>query len=188
MEKEKELRILFVGNSHTYYNDLPRLVQQKAEEEGYDCQVTMLAHPCWFLAQHAEEPDVRFNILFGNYDYVILQEHAHPFGPAEKFQKAVEELNEMIRSAGSIPVIYECWAEKAHPENQEYMNKVHREIAGDIDALLAPVGEKWWSYQESFPEVEMYNTDGAHASKEGSEFAAGILWDTIREDLEKAGH
>ena len=184
MKRERNLRILFIGNSHTYYNDLPHLVQQRAKEEGYDCPVTMLAHPCWFLAQHVEDPEAKFNIMYGNYDYVILQEHAHPFGPAEKFRDAVIALSEWIREAGSVPVIYECWAEKAKPENQEYMNEVHREIAGEINALLAPVGEKWRRHQESFPEVEMYNADGEHASKEGSGFAAGIIWETIKEDLQ----
>ena len=61
--KKKPLGILFIGNSHTYCNDLPLMVRQRAEEAGYDCRVTMIAHGGWFLAQHAEEPDVRFNRL-----------------------------------------------------------------------------------------------------------------------------
>ena len=36
-----------------------------ADDEGFDCRVTMIAHGGWFLAQHAEEPDVRFNVLYG---------------------------------------------------------------------------------------------------------------------------
>ena len=84
----KKLRLLFIGNSHTYYNDMPLMAAKKARAAGYDCEVTMIAHGGWFLAQHVAEPDVRFDILFGNYDYVILQEHAHPFGPEEKFFEA----------------------------------------------------------------------------------------------------
>ena len=86
----KKLRLLFIGNSHTYYNDMPLMAAKKARAAGYDCEVTMIAHGGWFLAQHVAEPDVRFDILFGNYDYVILQEHAHPFGPEEKFFEAAE--------------------------------------------------------------------------------------------------
>ena len=83
------LKILFIGNSHTYYNDMPLLVKQRFEGEGCGCHVTMLAHPGWFLAQHVEDPEAKFNILYGGYDYVVLQEHAHPFGPEEKFYDAV---------------------------------------------------------------------------------------------------
>ena len=30
------LKILFIGNSHTYYNDMPSLVKQRFEAEGYE--------------------------------------------------------------------------------------------------------------------------------------------------------
>ena len=182
------LRILFIGNSHTYVNDMPIMVQRRAEDEGYDCTVTMMAHAGWFLAQHAEEPDVRFNILYGNYDYVVLQEHAHPFGPEEKFREAAVALNKMIREAGSVPVIYECWARKAEPEMQEKMNAAHRRIAEEIDALIAPVGEDWWSYKQSWPDLEMYADDGEHASVAGSDFAAKHIWETIRLDDVRRRH
>ena len=146
----------------------------------------MLAHPGWHLAQHAAEPDVRFNLRYGGSDYVVLQEHAHPFGPEEKYRDAVIALNEMIRQAGSTPVIFECWAKKDEPEKQALMNEVHERIAQEIGALLAPVGENWWGYMKSWPELEMYAEDGAHASRAGSDFAAKYLWETIVHDLKKA--
>ena len=148
----KKLRILFIGNSHTYYNDMPNMVAEKSRKEGYDCEVTMIAHGGWFLEQHVQEPDVRFNILYGHYDYVVLQEHSHPFGPEEKLFDAVRQLNTWIREA---------------------------------NALLAPVGELWWEYRKNHPEVEMYAEDNAHASREGSEFAADCIWNTIKESCEQ---
>ena len=184
MKKKKPLSILFIGNSHTYYNDMPLMVRRRAIENGYDCRVTMIAHGGWFLAQHAEEPDVRFNILHGEYDYVVLQEHAHPFGPVEKFRDAAVRLNGWIREAGSTPVLYGTWTKKSEPEKQEEMNEAHRMVAGEIDALLAGVGEYWWGYQESWPELEMYAGDGAHASAARSDFAAKYIWDAIFADLE----
>ena len=162
---------------------MPLMVQRRAKEAGYDCRVVMIAHGGWFLAQHAEEPDVRFNILFGGYDYVVLQEHAHPFGPVEKFRDAAVQLNEWIREAGSTPVVYECWSRKAEPEMQAIMNEAHRQAAEEIGALLAPVGEYWWDYQKSWPDLEMYYKDGAHASSAGSDFAAKYIWETIFADL-----
>ena len=183
MKKQKDLNILFIGNSHTYYNDMPLMVKCRAEEEGYNCRVTMIAHGGWYLSQHVEEPDVRFNILYGGYDYVVLQEHAHPFGPEEDFLNAAIALNKMIREAGSTPIIYECWAREDEPEKQNHMNEVHRHVAEEIKALIAPVGENWWAYKESRPNLEMYNQDGAHASRAGSDFAAKYIWEEISMDL-----
>ena len=56
MPDKNHLRILFIGNSHTYYHNLPAWVALMAQEEGYDCDVTMLAHPGWYLHQHVQEP------------------------------------------------------------------------------------------------------------------------------------
>ena len=186
MNEKQRLHILFIGNSHTYFNDMPLMVQHRASEHGYGCRVTMIAHGGWYLAQHAAEPDVRFNILFGNYDYVVLQEHAHPFGPEEKFLEAAEALVRMIRQAGSTPVIYACWSRKDEPEKQAEMNEVHRRIAEKTGALLAPVGESWWDRVHSCPDLDMYAKDGAHASPAGSDFAAKLLWETIVTDLERS--
>ncbi|MCR5683335.1 MAG: SGNH/GDSL hydrolase family protein [Clostridiales bacterium] len=185
MPEKKTVNILFIGNSHTFYNDLPLTVCRLAEADGWTCRVTMLAHGGWFLAQHVGEPDVRFDILHGGYDYVVLQEHAHPFGPVEKFREAALALNGMIREAGCTPVLYETWAQKAEPQMQPVMNAVHREIAREIDALLAPVGERWQAYRTAHPDIEMYADDGAHASPAGSAFAAAVIWETVRDAAEK---
>lgn len=179
----KPVRILFIGNSHTYYNDLPLMVQRRAAEDGYACGVTMIAHGGWYLKQHVKEPEVRFNILYGGYDYVVLQEYAQPFAPADQYEEAAKTLNKWIRKAGSKPVLFETWAVESEPEIQPYMNEVHKRIADEIDALSAPVGENWWREQEQHPDMHFYDPDGEHASETGSEFAAQIIWETIRNDF-----
>ena len=179
------LKIMFIGNSHTYYNDMPLLVKQRFEAEGYGCHVTMLAHPGWFLAQHVEDPEAKFNILYGEYDYVVLQEHAHPFGPEEKFYDAVRILTGWIKKAGSTPVIYLTWAKKSEPEAQDRMTAAHSRIADETGSLLAHVGDTWWSYMRSWPDLEMYAGDGEHASPAGSDFAAKMIMSEILQDLSR---
>ena len=187
MKNQKKLRILFIGNSHTYFNDMPEMVAEQFRKEQYDCEVTMIAHGGWFLEQHVNEPDVRFNILYGHYDYVVLQEHAHPFGPEEKFYGAVRQLNQWILEAGSKAVIYMTWAKKDEEFNQERMTLAHEQIAEEIEALLAPVGKYWWEYMRSYPDIEMYYKDGQHASPDGSRFAAKYIWNAIETDLCRTG-
>ena len=88
-----------------------------------------------------------------------------------------------IREAGSVPVIYGTWAMKDQESEQARMNQVNRELAKKIHAILAPVGESWWAYKRSYPELDLYAEDGAHASIHGSEFAAKIIWTSIRAHL-----
>jgi len=183
MTSNKHVRILFIGNSHTYMHDLPALVKALAGESGFSCDVTMLAHGGWYLAMHVKEHQTRFNVLFGGYDYVVLQEHAHPFDHIEEFREAVKTIASWAEKAGSKLVIYGTWARKDDEAAQEYMNQVHREVAAENDALLAPVGETWWTYKESRPEIELFEDDGAHASEAGSKYAAKIIWETIEKNL-----
>lgn len=181
----KTVRILFVGNSHTFVNFLPALVMKKAEADGMQVDAVMITHGGWFLAQHVQEPEVQFNIRYGHYDYVVLQEHSHPFAPEKKYTEAAAALCGWIREAGSTPVIYATWSTEAEPQVQAYMNDIHRRTAETNGALLAPVGETWWQYKEAHPDVTMYNEDGQHASPAGSDFAAGIIWETVKGDFLK---
>ena len=177
------LKILFIGNSHTYYNDMPLLVKKRFDKLGCDCHVTMLAHPGWFLSQHAEDPEAKFNIRFGGYDYVVLQEHAHPFGPEESFFDAVRSLTAWAKEVGSTPVIYLTWAQKNEPEAQLRMTEAHKIIAEETGSLLAHVGDEWWNCIRNWPDIEMYADDGAHASLAGSDFAAKMITSEIFRDL-----
>ncbi len=183
MPKKRKTKILFIGNSHTYIHYLPAKVHLFAKEEGYECDVVMLAHPNWYLKQHVEDHEARFNIRYGHYDYVVLQEHAHPFDHIEEYKEAAETLAGWIRDAGGVPVIFGTWARKDDETGQELMNEVHRSLASDLNALYAPAGESWWSFMHAHPETGLYEEDGAHASERGTEYAAGIIWTAVKADF-----
>ncbi len=182
---QANIRLLFIGNSHTYYNDLPAIVAELAEEDGYDCQITMLAKGGWYLEQHVKEPETRFNILHGKYDYVILQEYSHPFGPEEQFFDSIWQMEEWIRKAKSRMVLYMTWSRENEPDAQGKITAAYRQIALETEALLVPVGEEWWKYREANPSICMYAEDGGHPSEYGSWFAARHIWEMIRVDLEE---
>ena len=179
----KELNLLFLGNGYTYSHNMPSIVQSLAEANGYECHTKMISYRGWSLAQHASEPNVRFNILFGGYDYIILQEHAQTFDPEEAFISAVVELSHLIHQAGAIPVMLETWTKKTEYSLQDNMNTVCRRIAADVGALLAPAGESWWSHQTSWSNIKAFDADGQNITKAGSEFAAIVTWKTICIDL-----
>lgn len=180
------MKILFIGNSHTYFNDMPHMVAEDfMKQKNIFCETTMLAHGGWSLRQHAEEPQTRFNIIYGGYDYVVLQDRAHPFeGPAELMASATA-INAFIRAAGSIPVAYMTWTRKDDEASQSEMTAAYRKMSDEIGAVLAPVGEKWYSYREEHPDAELYAEDGQHASMLGSSLAAQTIADAIMADRVK---
>ncbi len=176
------MRVLFIGNSHTYYNDMPALFSSLAKERGIPCEVTMIAHGGWFLSQHVQEPDVKFNILYGHYDYVVLQEHAHPFGPVEQMTEAMQTLCGWIGKAGSRPVAYMTWEQQDKGQDQPVMTAAYEKAARQYNMILAPVGKLWWEKLQKDPSLPLFGPDGQHASPEGSAFAAQVLLDAIVQD------
>ena len=110
------MRVLFIGNSHTYYNDMPHLFAQICQEKGIDTEVTMLAHGGKGWDFHLEEPEVKFNIEHGGYDAVILQHKAHPMGDLSVMQQCGKELIRRVQEAGARPVLYMTWTTKADGE------------------------------------------------------------------------
>lgn len=169
-------RVLFIGNSHTYYNDMPHIFAEICREKGCETQVTMLTHGGKGWDFHVEEPEVRFNIRYGGYDAVILQHTAHPMGDLEVMNRCGKQLIEWVKQAGARPILYMTWTKKADGEEaQGVMSSAYRRLQEETGCELACVGEKWWEYHRAHPEVELYDGDGAHASLSGSRLAAETI-------------
>ena len=109
------MRVLFVGNSHTYFNDMPALFGRMCGElTGEDPEVAMLAYSGRSLAWHREEYfALRFALLHGHYDFCVIQQQAHPFPGEELTRAGVEEIAALCQKAGTRPVLYMTWAEEA---------------------------------------------------------------------------
>jgi hypothetical protein len=181
------MKILFIGNSHTYMNDMPELARRMIEDAtGEACEVFMLAYSGRSLKWHMEEEyfSERFNILHGNYDYCVIQEQAHPMTAEEDTIKYATKIVELCKQVGTVPVIFETWAEKVKPENQAEMNHRYRSLATKLDVKLAPIGEIWSEVLNS-SDVELYFRDGEHASAAGDYLIAMVLTKVITGKLPK---
>ena len=66
------MKILFIGNSHTYFNDMPYMFAELMRASGTEVEITMLTRGGQTIKGHIANEQTRFNILYGNYDYVIL--------------------------------------------------------------------------------------------------------------------
>ena len=178
------MKVLFIGNSHTYMNDMPELTRRMLEDStGQPCLVTMLAYSGRSLKWHMEEEyfSERFSILHGGYDYCVIQEQAHPMGDEPDTIANAGRIIELCKKVGTKPVIFETWAEKRKPENQQEMNRRYRELATSQNVLLAPIGEVWSAAMEELSDIgtDLYFRDGEHASAVGDYLVAMVLTRTI---------
>lgn len=175
------MKILFIGNSHTYYNSMPEMVKELLEYTGVRTHVTMSTEGGKGLIYHCDRKDVNFNIRYGEYDVVVLQDKATNFN-ADDFKEGGRIL--MEKSLGECParrVLYMIWARRMEKENQERITKAYTELGAEIGAAVAPAGEVWHKILRESPEMEdmLYRPDGNHATPLGSYLAATTLFYAI---------
>lgn len=176
-----KVKVLFIGNSHTYFNDMAHTFEILARKKGINAEAVMISHGRQKLTVHAKEPEVRYNILHGGYDYVVLQDHGHPFYGEQALLEGAGEIKKFADSVFSKTVLYMTWPAKGHAEDLEQISGGYRSAAEKLGARLAPVGEYWQAAADSFPDAELYNADGKHASPLGSYLAATVLYYSIFE-------
>ena len=175
------MRVLLIGNSHTYFNDMPRIFREIARGNGVETEVAMLAHGGMGFGFHAEQPEARFNILYGNYDYIVLQHVAHPFGDEEEMFRDARRLADLIAQTSARPILYMTWPEKRNPQGLARMAEAYLRLGRELPARVAPVGLAWARYRREHPDQELYFTDGEHASPLGSRLAAYTILAAVLE-------
>lgn len=172
------MRVLFIGNSHTYFNDMPHIFKMICKENNIAMEVTMIAHGYKGLDFHKDEPEVRFNILYGDYDYVVLQ-HLQSGFDEKVLGTSVEAINKFIKMAGSKAVLYMPWTLKGEEDKQKAMSDAYLNLGLKLNIAVAPVGIIWWNFKKKHPEIELYFKDNKHASEAGSTLAAYTIFNTI---------
>ncbi len=171
------MKVLFIGNSHTYFNDMPHLFAGMCERlTGEPTEVTMLAYSYRTLAWHCTEYfSVRFALMYGNYDYCVIQQFGHPVPPIEETEPFAERLIALCKKCGTKPILYATWAKKDEPENAALISGIYRTLAERYGALLAPIAELYAQLGAEHPEIDLYWHDGSHASPKGDYLIAATL-------------
>jgi hypothetical protein len=194
------MRVLFVGNSHTYFNNMPKMVAELATAAGVE-------RPLYFVmeapggagfVEHLANGRVQGHLSRSRWDYVVLQDQQQR--PSFTFNREwVDEwfyipartLDEMIRIAGAETILFMTWARQpgdpgsiegdTYDKMQARVRDAYTTLAQDIDARVAPVGLAWQSAYHERPSLPLWMPDGSHAQRAGSYLAACVLFATIYE-------
>lgn len=178
---ERPLRLLFIGNSLTYANDLPTLVQQVAVAAGHPVpMVKMVAVGGYSLEDHWADGAARAALDQGGWDVVVLQQG--PSALPESRRNLVDwtrRFDEAIRQIGGRTALYMVWPEGYRPAALRDVALSYASAAASVDGLLLPVGEGWriaWQRDACLP---LYGPDQFHPSLAGSWLAALIIYGEV---------
>lgn len=172
---KQDYSILFVGNSLTYTNDLPKLVKEIGAKKGIEVRTHSLALPNYALVDHLADGDLQ-KLLLDNYDFVVVQQ-----GPSSQKEghdlliEAVVKIKDLCTEQGSKLAIFMVWPSYSNYDTFNGVITNYTEAATTTSSILCPVGQVWKDYIDKTADLSYYGPDLFHPSLKGSKVAAEII-------------
>lgn len=178
MAAHDPLRILFVGNSYTARNEVPRLVEALAAraEPPLEIEATLIFAGGASLRRHWNAGHARDAIASGRFAWVVLQEMSTlPVKNAARYHENVRLFDEAIGEAGARMALYHTWSRRDAPHAQAAIDEAVATIARESNARVVPVGPAWRETMRRHPALALYADDGSHPTAAGSYLAACVF-------------
>jgi hypothetical protein len=177
--EEKRIHVLFVGNSFTYVNDLPRIVSamSRADAGGSKVDCRMVAFPGYSLEDHWKRGDAQRAIGEQPWDFVILQQG--PSASEDGRRLLVEYAGRfapLIRKAGARVAFYMPWPSADRKQDFPGVSASYRQAARVTQGVVLAAGEAWDKAFRRDPGLQLYGPDNLHPTNEGSYLAALVVY------------
>ncbi len=198
-------RVFFIGNSFTYYNDAPAMVQGLADAAGKGMvymQHTPGGVSVGDLSQdtmaHWQNPIVFNTLRMGNWDYVVLQDNQgrfiYPHGvfPSDTVSKVVEGHLKIMDSMAYYShcahmVLFAGWGPKNgyltySSTGVGLIDSIYDNytfINDTMHQIIAPIGKAWERCLVAMPSTDLWGPDSTHPSVYGSYLTAAVIFSTI---------
>ena len=189
------VRILFIGNSLTYTNDLPGMVEALADSAGLGpVVVRQVTYPDYSLEDHWNRGDALAAIRQGDWKFVVMQQGPSIFrlNPSAVYAAPIDQtrdhlllwasrFGDEIRQQQGIPVLYMVWPEYSARAMMPEVYQSYRLAADSAGGLFAPAGQAWSAAWARDSSLVLYAPDNGHPAPEGSLLAAltifGVIFD-----------
>ena len=193
-------RVLFIGNSYTFHNNMPDIAAEVARSAGDQLIFATSAYSTYNLQLHSTNATTLELIRQGGWDYVVLQENSqYPSEPLSWVEQNVFPyaafLSGEVRryNPGAETMFYITWGRRDGDADRcsrlpvvctyTGMDDLTRErymmMADRNDGVLSPVGPVWRYLRENHSSIELYVDDGSHPSAAGSYAAACCFYAAV---------
>ena len=176
----QEVQILFVGNSLTYYNNLPELVKEEAKILDVAIEYDMIAKPNYALIDHLDDGEIQTLLSKKKYNYVIVQQG--PSSQAEGRGMLINDgkkIADLCNDNGAQLCFFMVWPSLNYYSSFDGVIESYSLAAKKNEAILLPVGNEWKAHFDQTKSYDYYGPDGFHPSRKGSMAAADIIITTL---------
>jgi len=175
-----EFGVLFIGNSLTYSNDLPDLVERLMEDAGVgDVHIGVAAYPNFGLQDHWVQGGAREAIALGGWDVVVLQQGPSATEGRPSLLAYSEMFAEEIAAIGARHALFMVWPSTSRYFDFDGVSDSYRTAAELTGGMLFPAGEAWraaWRLDQTIP---LYSGDGFHPDVAGTYVAALVMFQQL---------
>ena len=200
------VKVLFIGNSLTGYNNMPGLLEQLAITSQKSIFIDKFIWYGMSLEEISERPQISDKLSQHNWDYVVLQGGCHnaaypethhiiiSFADYRPLLPTLRKLRDMVleNCADTRVVYFLPWAFKdgitwvpgysdTYFDMQEKILENSLKFADSLNLMIAPVGWAFYQVIRQRSDIELFNPDWSHASLEGSYLAACVFYSTFFE-------
>ncbi len=189
---QSKIHILFIGNSYTFVNDLPKLVSELAASahESKLLETEQVTEGGSTLKLHWQNGKAQKAIQRKHWDYVVLQEHSTlgpmqavngvlPINNPADFYTYARLFDTAIKKAGAKTLFYMTWARQNAPQNQAIIANAYTTIASELHGAVIPVGLAWQKALQTNPTLALHQKDMSHPNLTGSYLAACVFYAAI---------
>ena len=179
---EKDLKVLFVGNSLTYTNNLPALVKEMATLDGKKITTHSIVLANYSIEDHWNGGVAEAEIEKGGYDFVVFQQ-----GPSALPESQLLLLEyagrfaKVCRENNSKMALYMVWPSKARLFDLDNVIRSYTNAAEKTGSLLCPAGLGWKYAWQASPSIPLYGPDDFHPGMDGSVLAALTVYGVLAE-------
>ena len=175
-------KILFIGNSFTFYWNLPSQVERMSIERGLNWDVKHFTLPSATLKTLWNDPDLKSILESETFDHVIIQEHStniltNANGNSEFY---FGQITSLIPDSTQIH-FFSTWMypsmEQFNTNNEEYpIEESIKQIIEGTTAKIIPVGRAFKLFQNKYPQFNLLMEDDKHPNPNGSYLASCIIF------------
>ncbi len=163
-------KILFIGNSFTYTNDVPSafcwLLRSYRPQEQF-C-VESFTMPLLSLEDQLHRGEVEKLFAHRSWDYVILQEQSGAAFSQRSLKTSFEKFAALIKPTGAKTLAVMTWADRGLFANQCIISQLYRRLGRELNIGIVPAGDLFFVVQEQDPAVSLYQTDEHHPDAAGA--------------------
>lgn len=177
------LRVLFVGNSYTFYGNMPHLIAQMAHAQKRPLIVKSSVKGGASFEDHWKGNRkllTRQIIDKQRFDIVVLQEQStRPITDPDSTLKYAKLLGEFIKQHGATPYFYLTWAREDAPIQQTKLTETYQKAAQQVSGKIVPIGIAWSIAREKYPNWKLYLEDLSHPTQLGAYLTAFVMYNYL---------